>query len=158
MQTATRLATQFENRQIGTERDLLGNRKPVFRTYHIGHGQQLARKRLADLPSADPSAPNDRPHKARKAKAKQAERDRRLAEVKDHRARSAPALKAAAERQEKVAEARRVPHPQGDLKFLNRGARLRVAAERLARMSAEIDAEDAKAKPARKSRAKKAAA
>lgn len=43
----TRLPTQFERRFVGFARGALGQLEPQYRTYHIGHGQQLARRREA---------------------------------------------------------------------------------------------------------------
>jgi hypothetical protein len=43
----TRLATQYERRQTGVGFDDFGQLTPVYKTYHVGHGQQLARKREA---------------------------------------------------------------------------------------------------------------
>lgn len=46
--TPKRLEPIIERRQIGIEAKMDGSYEPVYGTWIIGHGQQLARQRLAE--------------------------------------------------------------------------------------------------------------
>lgn len=57
LQPKPRLPTVYERRQTGAAPNAKGVIEPVYTTYHIGHGQQLARKRLAAQITTQPPQP-----------------------------------------------------------------------------------------------------
>lgn len=160
-----RLETTYETRQTGWGFDDYGRPTPVRTTYHIGHGQQLARQRLNDRltqvgVAVEPTTDSRQVRRAsdrkdEKAIARDADRQARADALAAFRAnpgvvssRKYAAGRAAHRKAANAAKANNRP-----FKHLHRSARLRAEAAWVAEIQEEIRAGDARPK-----RAKKAAA
>lgn len=82
-----RLETMHVKRQVGVQRALDGTLSPIVRTFSVGHGQQLAARRLAErmatwgAPAIDPDTRQARRRADRKAAKRAARQDQSNAQL-----------------------------------------------------------------------------